>query len=267
MLYYDEILKVAKRTQWSYQKQTTPASTKIYNIGLHKVDTYRGSVAPLLEALGIFYSAHCLPYAYAGVAYTLIPASYVEDTVYDLDGLQLAKIWLTKALDIADDLPQIKFIGAFIEIYSGRYDKAREILDALQSIAATEFHVQLAELEYQCYTKDNTNILAQSSKVIALTEDTPQKLAVYRRISLHYLREDNYEEALKIFQEMAKLAPQDPWLWHNMSTIYFEQKRFLQAVRHNKKALSIRDFPAARKVETGLRDELSFLYYLYRLGS
>jgi tetratricopeptide (TPR) repeat protein len=239
--------------------ETTGATVQgrqTYEIGLEKVDEYKGDPKTLIAALRIFQTCNSQPYVFGGVAYTLVMAAREQDESYAEIGLEEAMVWLEKAQELAPDIVDINMIEALVYIYSGRYDDARLILDYLQSIAQGNYYLMKAEIAYWQRREELDEAVNWYQKAIEVADTVPRKLRLRNRLADCYLEFGEDEKALEIYQEAVHFSKEDPWLWHNLSVVYFGKEDYKEAAHYNKLALELLDFPEAREMERALRSKL-----------
>jgi tetratricopeptide (TPR) repeat protein len=237
-------------------KEETSQGRQTYEFGLEKVDEFKGDPKTLAAALRIFQTCNSQPYTYAGVAYTLITAAREADESYAENGLEAAMDWLEKAQELAPDIVSINMIEAFIYIYSERYEDARMILDYLLDIQPGNHSLILAEIAFWQRQGKLEEAVEWYTTGIEAAETVPRKLRLRNKLGDCYLEFEMYDEALKIYHEAVHFSKEDPWLWHNMSVIYFNKEDYKEASHYNKLALELLDFPEARELEQALRTKL-----------
>lgn len=236
--------------------EETVQGKQTYEIGLEKVDEYKGDPKTLAAALRIFQTCDSQPYLYGGVAYTLLTAARESDNSFAPNGLEAAMRWLEKAQELAPDVVLINMIEAFIYIYNKRFDDARLILDYLENIEPGNFYLMKAEIEYWQRQGQLDEAVKWYQKTIDAADNVPQKLRLRNRLGDCYLEFGQDDKALEIYQEAIHFSREDPWLWHNMSIVYYNKEDFKEAARYNKMALELLDFPEAREMERALRSKL-----------
>ena len=227
-----------------------------YEFGLEKVDEFKGDPKTLAAALRIFQTCNSQPYVFAGVAYTLLTAAREADESYAENGLEAAMIWLEKAQELAPDIVSINMIEALIYIYSERYEDARLVLDYLMDDQPQNNYLLQAEVAYWQRQENLEAAVQWYEKAIDAADTVPRKLRMRNRLGDCYLEFGLYDEALKIYHEAVHFAKEDPWLWHNMSVVYFNKEEYKEAAHYNKLALELLDFPEAREMEQALRAKL-----------
>jgi len=248
-----QIIDFVNHVNWPTLGSITPQSQRIYEQGLDRLMLYRGDPKVLLAALKIFSETNSLPYAYAGVAATLMSASYDHGDVYDQTGLALARIWLEKAQSYEAHRLEINCLEADLYVREKQYSHARLILDYFQQNRLQSFQVCRIEMEYWSGVRNLAEVERWFERSMQCALTPAHQTDALHHIAGCYLRNQNLPKALAFYKKIEKLSPQDPWLWHNMSIIYFRLKRYDKARRYNQKALSLMEFLAARNVEKDLK--------------
>lgn len=238
------------------ETEATTVGRQTYEIGLEKVDEYKGDPKTLIGALRIFQTCNSQPYVFGGVAFTLVMASREPDGSYDQGGLDAAMSWLEKAQDLALDVLLINMIEAFIYIYSGRLEDARLILDYLRDIEPNNIYLIQAETAYWQRQGNLEEAVKWFQKAIDTADNVPRKLRLRTRLADCYLEMGQDDKALEIYQEAIHFNKEDPWLWHNISIAYFNKEDYKEAARFNKVALKLMDFPEAREMEAEIRSRM-----------
>ncbi len=237
-------------------KEATAQGRQTYDIGLEKVDEYKGEPKTLVAALRIFQTCDSQPYVFAGVAYTLLAAAQETDDSYAQIGLDAAMEWLEKAQALAPNVVVINMIEAFIYVYSGRFEDTRLILDYLQDIEPGNLYLMRAEIAYWQGVGKLEEAVQWYQKAIDSADTVPRKLRLRNQLADCYLQFGQDDKALKLYQAAAHFSKEDPWLWHNMSIVYYNKEDFKEATRYNRMALNLLDFPDAREMERALRSKM-----------
>jgi tetratricopeptide (TPR) repeat protein len=252
----EKMLPVLGVTKWPESEEATQLGRQAYFVGLDKVEEFADDPKTLTSALRTFQSGESRPYAYAGVAYSLIRASVERDGTYATEGLDASLSWLEKAQELAPDLLEINMIEAFIYIYGGRFDDARIILDYLEAIDATDYHVLMAEAAYWSQQKKLKETVMWLEKAIAAADTVPRKLRLRVKLGDTYLSYGTDEKALEVYREAVHFAKENPRLWHKMSIANWRLEDYDEAARCNKRALALReDYPEALKMQESLKEK------------
>jgi len=252
-----KILSSVELLSWPESPEATQLGRNAYQVGLDKADEYQDDPKVLAAALRTFLSGQSRPYAYAGLAYTLVRASREKGRSYDRSGLDSALKWLEEAQELAPDIVEINMIEALIYIYSGRFSDARLILDYLESIDSTNYHLHAAEIAYWQEQKKLDETIEWYERAKKAADSVPRKLRLLSRQGDAYLAHRKYKQAIEIYKEAVHFSKENPSLWHNMSLAYWRLEEFQEAAHHNKRALSLRgDYPEARKMADALQDKL-----------
>jgi tetratricopeptide (TPR) repeat protein len=257
---YQDILQVAHQMEWPPNRSIIPGSQAIYEQGLDLVNTYRGHPQVLLEALKIFQATNVLPYALAGLAATLIRASYESGKDFDEEGLKEAFRWMKHAQSMAGNRLEINFVEAWLYIDWKQPEKARQILDQLSMQEQGSANYFLAITEFYYWDRQNKIEKVQfwRDRAKVLAKNNNQHFYVQAMLSWYYLSNNMYVDYIKEAQQITMVAPADPWLWHNLSIAYIQLKIYPEAEKCNKKALELMEFGAARDIEKILKKRRSW---------
>lgn len=233
--------------------EATSLGLKTYEVGLDKVNNYKNDPKILAEALRTFQTGDSRPYFFAGIAYTLIAAAREADGSYAESGLDAALAWLEKAQDLAPDIIEINMIEAFIYIYSGRIEDAQLILNYLQEQDPTSFYLMEAEAAFWQVQGMPDETIQAYQKAIKEAANVPQRLRMQNRLGDFYREAGMSDKALAVYKEAVHFDKENPWLWHHISTIFWQMENVDEATRANKRALSLLDFPEARQLEQAIK--------------
>lgn len=262
----EKMLPVLAKMEWPENDQVTELGRRTYEIGLDKADEFKFDSKVLASALRTFQSGDSKPFAYAGVAYTLVKAAREADGTYNELGLNASLDWLEKAQDLAPDVTDINMIEAYIYVYSGRFEDARLILDYLQGIDNGNYHVRKAEVSFWQEQGKLEEAVYWYDKAIAAADTVPQKLRLRSDLGDFYLAMGRHEKAIEIYREAIHFAKENARMWHNMSLAYWHLEDFEEAARCNKRALALRpEFSAARKMEAMLDEKMESKGFRKRL--
>lgn len=233
--------------------EATSLGRTTYEVGLEKVNNYKNDPKVLAEALRTFQTGDSQPYFFAGLAYTLVAAAREADGSYAQSGLDAALEWLEKAQALAPDIVEINFIEALIYIYSGRFEDARLILDYLVEQDPNCFYLTEAEVAFWQAQGAQVETIQAYQKAITEAANVPQRLRMQNRLGDFYLAAGMLDKALAVYKEAVHFDRDNPWLWHNISTIFFQQDNMEEAARANKRTLSLMDLPEARQLEQAIK--------------
>lgn len=251
----EKMLPVLRATRWPANEEATQQGRQAYFVGLDKVDEFTEDPKLLTSALRTFQSGESRPYAYAGVAYTLVRAALEKDGTYAQTGLDASLDWLERAQELAPDLLEINMIEAFIYIYSGRFRDARIILDYLGGIDPSDYYVLIAESSYWNRQRKIQETVYWMDKAIASADTVPRKLRLKARLGDIYLSYGHNERALEVYKEAVHFAKENPGLWHKMSVAYWRLEDLDEAERCNSRALVLKeDFPEALQMQASLKE-------------
>lgn len=253
----EKMLPTLEKMDWPETREATALGLQAYEVGLDKADEYSNDPKSLAAALRAFQSGDSRPYAFAGVAYTLLQASREADGSYSQDGLGAALDWLEAAQDLAPDQVEINMIEAFIYVYSGRFDDARLILDYLGHVEPYNYHLLTAEIAYWEKQGNLEKAVQWYQQAMNAADTVPRKLRLRTGLGDCYLAHRQDDKALEVYKEAVHFARENPLLWHKMSLAYWRKEDFEEAQRCNKRALALRpDFPEALKLEAAIKEKL-----------
>lgn len=248
-----QLLSALEKLDWSGTEDATPAGFVVYKTAIDQVDGYRGDPQDLAAALRTLHTADSLPYAYAGVAYVLLAAAK-ENGTYAQEGLDAALSWLEQAQEFAPDLVDVNVIEALIYIYGDRLDDARLVLDYLQGQAPDNYFVRRAEMTYWQHAGDHEEALEWSRHAMDEAETVPQRLRLKSVAADLYLQAGDRESALQSYKEALHFNPDNAWLCHQISVLYYEDGDLEEAASYNERALKLdKELAEAKK----LRETLS----------
>lgn len=251
------MLPAIRKMQWPETTTASELGRQAYEIGIDKADGYVNDPKDLAAALRTFQTGQSLPYAYAGVSYTLVKASREQDGTYSQTGLDEALNWLEKAQELDPDVLEINVVEALIYVYSSRFDDARLVLDYLEAIDDRNYYVLKAEIAFWQEQGKLDETVRWYEQTINTAETVPRKLRLRRDLGDLYLRHKRYEKAIDVYREAVHFAKEDPRLWHNMSVAYWQIGDYQEAERCNQHALELQsDSPEALRMESALREKL-----------
>lgn len=251
------MLPVLSGASWPESSAVSELGRQSYEVGLDAVDEYVDDPKTLASAIRIFQSGDSLPYALAGIAYTLLRAAHEQDGTYAQIGLTSALEWLEKAQDLAPDVVEINMIEAFIYIYDKRLDNARLILDYLNNIEPENYHILRAEFYYWQEMGEVENVLSAYNQAIEAAETVPRKLRLRVKLGDYYFQNKQYEDALTVYEEAVHFSPKNARLWHKMSLANWGIEDYEHAAYCNRRALKIQaDLPEALRMQEALKEKL-----------
>jgi tetratricopeptide (TPR) repeat protein len=242
-----EFHKLFEEIPWPGNTEITDHQQEIFQQGMDTLNSYRGDPDTLVEALKYFVGSGSRPYAFAGAANIMAFASFESDDNFDQDGLQEAMGWLKKAQAITTSRQEINVIEASILIRMKREEEARKILDTLLNQGAT-FAICSTHV-YLCRRKsDISGAESWFERGLNLAQNDVQRLNLLNSMAAAYMMNKSYDKGIDAYEKVLKIAPKDPWAWHNISVMLLRQKKFDRAMTYNQKALSIMNFGAAQEV-------------------
>ncbi|HEX6386398.1 MAG TPA: hypothetical protein VF177_17130, partial [Anaerolineae bacterium] len=243
----------------------TEQGRHIYVESLEKIDASRGDPKTISATLRLLQTADSRPFAHAGVAYSLLALARESDGSYAQAGLDAAMQWLEQAQEMEPDIVEINVIEALIYIYGGRFDDARLVLDYLQGQEPMNYYLHLAEIAYWQSQSDRQQILYWFKEAMEIALTVPQRLRLRVQMADFHFESNLLNEALEIYREAVHFDRENAQLWHKISLVYLRQENYEEAGRANQMALRLQDFADARQVEAIIKKKTSGTGVLGRL--
>ncbi|MBA3469549.1 MAG: hypothetical protein H0T53_07880, partial [Herpetosiphonaceae bacterium] len=134
-------------------------------------------------------------------------------------------------------------------------DAAKRTLDSVQQLDPVSYYALTALLDYACITRQFGLVVETYRQALKLAMTSTRRAYLHHRMGRYALTLGYPDASIAAYQELAKITPDDPWMWHNMSIIYFEKKQFREALHCNTTALKIMEFGAAYTVQRQLKQE------------
>ncbi len=251
-----KLIPQLQKMRWPQNPALTELGRKTYDACLDKVDMYRDDPKVLIEALRVLQTGDSMPYAYAGVAYTLVAASQQKDGSYLESGLEAAMEWLEMAQESAPDEVDINMIEALAYIHSGRFEDARLVLNYLHDRDPNDYYVHVAEIIFWQAQDDVEQATHWYEKASLSAREVPQRLRLLTRMGEFYTKEKNYNKALQMYKEALHFNKEKPELWHSISVIYWQLEEYEEAARANKQTLRYGDVPGAQRMAEALKQKM-----------
>jgi tetratricopeptide (TPR) repeat protein len=252
----DKMLPTLNKMEWPESPVASALGLKTYEIGRDKADEYSGNPKSLIDALRIFQSGDSRPFAFAGVAYTLVKAALESDNSYAQKGLDAALDWLEKAQALAADVTDINVIEVDIYIYGGRLDDARLVLDYLKEGDPANYYSTVAEANYWQHKGEIDDAIYWYQRAIDDAGTVPRKLYLRARMGDCYLQFGQYQQALEVYKEAEYFSKDNPYLMHKMSIAHWHLKEYRESSYYNKEVLAQINLPEAQQLENALKQEL-----------
>jgi tetratricopeptide (TPR) repeat protein len=227
----------------------TPADLTIYKQTLDRANMFRGRPAILVEALQILKECNSLPLAYAGRAYLLFVAAGVREYVYDQEGLTEAQRWLAKAQAIAPDIPEINFIGVFLALFTHRDETAKLLLKPLIMADNYGYYVRTALMCYFFLKRSEVKLFDAYRAALPFAKTIERRAYLHFHMAGYFLQLGLLNRSLSLYQELLRLTPYDPWMWHDLSIIHMKKGNLFMALRCNKNSLALMEFDGAYQMK------------------
>lgn len=254
----EKLLLALAKMDWPENPEATEQGRQAYVVGLERLDEYDGDTKFLTAALRTFQSGASLPYAYAGVAYTLVVASREGNGRYAPQGLDEAMKWLEQAQAVAPDILEINVIEALVYTYHGRFDDARLVLDYLEELDPHNYQLLKAEVAYWRRQGDIEQTVHWFNKTAEAADNVPQRLRTRGRLGDYYLEQGMLDDALAVYKEAVHFDNKNVPLWHKISMIHWQQENLDEAEITNQQVLRLQsDYAPAVKLHEALKKKKS----------
>lgn len=261
-----QLISAIKQMEWPELESATEQGRRIFLQAVERIDEYKGNPADLLGTLRLLQTADSRPFAFAGIAYTLVGGAKNRGEDYDETGLTAAMAWLEKAQDMEAEIIEINCIEALIYIYSGRIDDARLVLDYLADIDPYNFYLHQVEVAYWVAAKDKEEAVEWIERTIQSAVTIPQRLRMRAKLGDVYLNAKEYDKAAQVLKEAIHFDKENAGLWHRLSIAHFRLNDLAEADRANKRALKLQPGHAvALKVQAALKKQMGGTGGLRRL--
>lgn len=248
-----KLLPLLQKVKWSTTAVATEQGRQAYFVGLEKVDAYSGDPNQLTAALRTFATGNSQPFAFAGVAYTLIAASREKDGSYAPDGLEAAMEWLEKAQDLEPDVFEINMLEVLIYVHHGRLEDARTVLDYLHERSPSNYYLYRIEVAYWQAAGDLEQTVHWFGQAAKAADTVPQRLTMRGQLADFYFQQNMWEEARNAYQEALHFDNSNVILWHKLSLVHWQLEDIDEAEKCNQQTLRLKDFSAARQLQERIK--------------
>ncbi len=252
-----KLLPLLEKINWPATEAATEQGRQSFLVGLEKVDAYSGDPNQLTAALKTFVTGGSRPFAYAGVAYTLIAASQEKDGSYFSGGLEAAMDWLEKAQDLEPDVWEINILEPLIYVHNGRLEDARIVLDYLHDLRPGDYFLYRIEVAYWQVMGDLEQTVHWFNEAAEAAVSVPQRLTMRGQLADFYFAQNMWSEAKDAYQQAIHFDNSNPLLWHKLSIVHWQLEDIDEADKCNQQTLRLKDFPAARQLEEKIKEKKS----------
>lgn len=247
-----DILRLVQAMSWPDEIIVGGESERRYRAATDLLLMYRGDPALLYEALHMLAECGSQPYAYAGIAKTLMSAAYEQGFTHDPIGLAEATSWLRRAQEKVGNCVEINYLDAALYMCAGNMRSARLVLDYFQKHKVELIYICFAEMQYWIRLSQIAEMERWFRRANTLSQEPIHRLWALSALADGYMADQKWDSCIQTYNLAITLFPEDPWVWHNLSIAYIRVRNFQDAVRCNQKALSIMQFPAALEIEETL---------------
>lgn len=252
-----KLLPLLDKVNWPNTPVATEQGRQSYLVGLEKVDASSGDPNQLTAALRTFATGGSQPFAFAGVAYTLIAAAREKDGSYAPNGLEAAMAWLEKAQDLEPDVFEINMLEVLIYVHNGRLEDARTVLDYLHDLNPSNYYLYRIEVAYWQSMGDLEQTVHWFGQAAEAAGTVPQRLAMRAQLADFYFAQKMWEEAKATYQQALHFDNSNVIIWHKLSIVHWQLEDVDEAEKCNQQTLRLKDFPAARQLEEAIKKKKS----------
>ncbi|MFK7800818.1 MAG: tetratricopeptide repeat protein [Anaerolineae bacterium] len=253
----NKISPLLGKISWTESTAVTQFGSQTYEMGMDWVDQYDGGNTSVLQtAINTFKSSDSRPYAYAGVAYLLANVSQESNGSYDLNGLEESMKWLGMAQEDEPDRPQINFIEAQIYLFKGELENARLVLNYLSEQAAHIYRYNITEAIWCEAVEDYQGMEEFYAEAEKSADTVPKKLRIQTLLADAYMKIENFDKALKHYNQAVYFNRDGDKLWHKMSLIYWRQQNYEECKRCNDIVMRLKPTKSAQRVQEELKKKM-----------
>jgi tetratricopeptide (TPR) repeat protein len=220
------------------------------------LNDFHGRPEQLQAVFAEIVKIQCLPLFQAALSTFILAQSYISAYNYEKEGLEAANSWLTEAQKLAPDEKGVLMAGFDYYMADKEFPQASDLLKRALNLYPHEFefHERRINLLMRQGTIRQVEKALQVAYKLRLSRE--QKQTLYASEANAYLHQRQWAKAVKSHQRLAKLMPNNPWVWHNLSIAQLETKNAFTAYASNRKALGLMDFGAARYMQKRIRSVL-----------
>ena len=217
---------------------------------------YHGMPQQLQAAFSELCKIQCLPLFQAAQTRFILRQAYISSDKYDKKGLEAAHSWLIGAQKLAPDEKGVLMAGFDYYMAKEEFPEASNLLKHALALYPNDFDFH--ERRVILLTRQGT--IRQVEKTLQVIHklrlSKEQKQTLYRLEAHAYLTKHQWAKAIKSYKRLLKLAPHNPWTWHNLSIAQLAIRNSFTAYASNRKALSLMDFGTARDMQKRIQSLL-----------
>ena len=184
------------------------------------------------------------------VAYAGLGQAYWRkyDYTREFDWLELASEKVQSALNINDNLKQVKITRGMIEAEFGRYGEA---IDIFNDVLAADPTNAEAYMELARSYESSGDIEKAESTMKRSIQLKPDYWSGHNRLGAIYLRNNKFSEAIEKFEKVIELTPDNYIGYMNLGSAYLRMGRFNEAQSMLEKSLDFQvTFDASSNLAT-----------------
>jgi tetratricopeptide (TPR) repeat protein len=233
----------------------TQEEKKLYKDAMKLIDSYNGDSAKLYKALYKIEQLKRLnsqsKYYFISYAEYLRMDGFLSGRNYKEDSLVQSKIFIEKALEVDPDFFDTYYLGVFTYLYSSDLITTEKFIKKLEALSKTKedsvkiLHVKSAVAEKE---KKFDLLISYSKQILEENISESNNLSAMYELAFAYENTNKYDEAEEYYKKIINIEP-SAWNFHNFANFYYYRKKdYDKAIEYEKQALSIANFPLARKI-------------------
>lgn len=200
------------------------------------------------------------PFCYIGAAEIMFRLSFLRNRIWAPVGLQQGLRFLARAQYHEPFQPDLLVIRT--KLLAGCADPrwlslADQTLVILKRVAPE--HPRIPNAEQLIFEQRGRleEAIACTDRTLARPPSPEEEYIALSNKALLLQQLKRYEESLAIYGHLARLAPNDPWMWHNQSLMLYNLRRYAEALQCNERALALMQFGVARDFRQKILDALA----------
>lgn len=200
------------------------------------------------------------PFCYIGAAEIMFRLAFLRNRTWAPIGLRQGLRFLARAQYHEPFQPDLLVIRT--KLLAGCADPqwlslAEQTLAILKRVAPE--HPRIPNAEQLIFEQRGRieEAIACTDRTLAYPPSPEEEYIALSNKALLLQQLKRYEESLAIYGQLASLAPNDPWMWHNQSLMLYNLGRYAEALQCNDRALALMQFGVARDFRQKILDALT----------
>ncbi|MGZ6392352.1 MAG: hypothetical protein ACXWQZ_24185 [Ktedonobacterales bacterium] len=247
-------------TAWGeYVRITGPEVRQTFDRAVAQVRRVTGDWSKFDGPIATF-AAMPKPYCYIGAAEIMLRLAFLRNRTWAPVGLRQGLRFLARAQYHEPFQPDLLVIRT--KLLAGCADSrwlslAEQTLAILKRVAPE--HPRIPNAEQLIFEQRGRieDAIACTDRTLAHPPSPEEAYIALSNKALLLQQLKRYEESLAIYGQLASLAPNDPWMWHNQSLMLYNLGRYAEALQCNDRALALMQFGVAHDFRQKILDALA----------